>query len=232
MMILKRTLLSLCIAAFAVIAAQAQSSSNCKVLHSKLDSFYVGQCKDGLAHGKGTAIEEDIYQGELKKGLPHGKGKYIWEKGKIVFKGHFKKGKMHGNGKLIYKRNNKKDSIIHGKWKEGELTSKSEEIDPYVIDNKLSITRLSIRREAPGNSVYIYFKQVGSSSDNFYLQTFSASSGFKNLSKRPMEVTDVEFPFECEIYFRAPNPFGENIHDCKAAFTINKPGKYRVEINY
>jgi hypothetical protein len=231
-MILKKIFLHFFITTITLVSTHAQSNSTCKVLHSKLDSFYTGHCKNGLAHGKGTAIESDIYQGEFKKGWPHGQGKYIWKKGKIVFKGHFKNGKMHGKGQLIYKRKNKKDSIIHGTWANGDLKSRDREIEAYEIKNKLSISRISIYREGNGNSIFVYFKQVGGNSNNFYLQTFSTSSGFKNLSKRPMEVKDIEFPFNCEIYFKAPNPFGENIHDCKAEFVINKPGKYRVDINY
>ena len=229
---LHRFLYTLCILISTVLVAKAQSA-DCKVLHPKLDSFYTGQCKNGLAHGKGTAIAEDIYQGEFKNGYPSGQGKYIWERNnKRIYKGHFKKGKFHGKGNLIFKKNNEKDSIVKGKWNNGEMTKRITKEEPYKIIRQKSINKVNIYNEGAGNAVYIYFKRYGGSSSDYYLQTVDVSSGFKRLDSNPIEVKEAEFPFNCDIYFRAPNALGANIHDCRAEFTINKPGKYRVIINY
>jgi len=228
---LHRLVYTLSILIATVMGTKAQST-DCKVLHSKLDSFYTGQCKDGLAHGKGTAIAEDIYQGEFKNGYPSGQGRYIWERGKKTYKGHFKDGKLHGKGKLIFKRNNEKDSIVKGKWINGEMTKRITKEDPYKVIRQKSVNKINIYNEGSGNAVYVYFKRYGGSSNDYYIQTVDVSSGFKRLDSNPIEVKTVEFPFNCNINFRAPNALGANIHDCRAEFTINKPGKYRVIINY
>ena len=52
----------------------AQDKSDCKVLAETLAESYEGDCKKGLADGKGKAIGTDSYEGGFKKGLPEGEG--------------------------------------------------------------------------------------------------------------------------------------------------------------
>ena len=44
----------------------------CKVLMKEISGSYSGECKKGLADGKGEAKGVDRYIGAFKKGLPDG----------------------------------------------------------------------------------------------------------------------------------------------------------------
>ena len=66
---------------FICLALPAQAQTNCKVLDSDIAGSYAGACKDGLAHGKGTAKGKDAYEGDFIAGWPHGKGTYKWASG-------------------------------------------------------------------------------------------------------------------------------------------------------
>ena len=63
----------------------AQEKTSCMVLMEAISGSYEGDCRNGLAHGKGTALGWDTYRGQFKKGLPHGTGTYIWENGAVYF---------------------------------------------------------------------------------------------------------------------------------------------------
>jgi len=45
----------------------------CKVLKQEIATKYFGNCKKGLAQGKGVAVGRDKYEGQFKNGLPNGK---------------------------------------------------------------------------------------------------------------------------------------------------------------
>ena len=70
-------LLSLFISCNSVNAQQKE----CKVTVPALSGTYSGGCRNGLAHGKGTAQGIDFYEGQFSKGVPSGKGLYRWKDG-------------------------------------------------------------------------------------------------------------------------------------------------------
>ena len=55
--------------------------SNCKVNDVDINQEYRGECRNGLAHGKGRAKGRDVYFGEFKDGNTHGQGTYTWATG-------------------------------------------------------------------------------------------------------------------------------------------------------
>lgn len=55
--------------------------SNCKVNDVDINKEYRGECRNGLAHGKGRAKGRDTYVGEFKDGNTHGQGTYNWATG-------------------------------------------------------------------------------------------------------------------------------------------------------
>lgn len=55
--------------------------SNCKVNDVDINQEYRGECRNGLAHGKGRAKGRDVYFGEFKDGNTHGRGTYTWANG-------------------------------------------------------------------------------------------------------------------------------------------------------
>lgn len=60
------------------IVSGTSAQANCKVNDPDIAQSYVGDCVNGLAHGKGTAKGRDTYVGEFKNGLPDGQGTYTW----------------------------------------------------------------------------------------------------------------------------------------------------------
>ena len=106
--------------------------SESKETNSSEESFtdedgdtYVGESKDGLAHGLGTCTYKDggviagrwragkpngkvtktlpdgtMYKGMVKNGIPHGKGELKEPSCSIEYKGLFKNGEYHGQGVL------------------------------------------------------------------------------------------------------------------------------------
>ncbi len=61
------------------------------MLKPEISLDYHGECKKGLAHGKGEAFGRDHYIGEFKKGWPNGNGLYKWNNGDN-YEGEWKKG--------------------------------------------------------------------------------------------------------------------------------------------
>jgi hypothetical protein len=65
---------------------------------------YVGECKDGKKHGKGTETHEwgSKYVGEFKNGQHHGQGTLTFPSG-AIYVGEFKDGRFHGKGTITLK---------------------------------------------------------------------------------------------------------------------------------
>ncbi|MDE3144208.1 MAG: hypothetical protein KGL19_08650 [Bacteroidota bacterium] len=107
--------------------------TNCVVNVKELQGTYVGDCKKGMANGKGKAVGEDTYEGEFKNGIPEGTGKYTWKNG-TWYEGNFKKGIEEGEGVMHYVSPTNKDSIIAGYWKKGSYVGLYEKA--YKIISK------------------------------------------------------------------------------------------------
>ena len=105
-------------------------AQDCRVLLESIAGSYQGDCKKGLANGKGTAEGTDKYIGEFKKGYPNGFGTYTWSNGQ-VYEGEFKKGLKEGKGKMtvILPDGNTKDQV--GYWLDDEYVGENK--DPYKI---------------------------------------------------------------------------------------------------
>lgn len=122
----KRPLVLLLVTAlFASFSLFAQDSTNaCKVLTKELEGRYVGECKKGLAQGKGEAQGTHRFIGNFKNGLPHGEGVYYYNEAHY-HKGKFQEGIKEGKGEMHYLRNGQPDSVIKGYWSGDEYRGKS-----------------------------------------------------------------------------------------------------------
>lgn len=207
----------------------AQQSSDCKVLMETINKTYLGDCKNGLAHGEGVAKGEHVYKGEFKKGLPHGHGKYVWDNNEKIYEGEWKKGKKHGDGKLTIKKSGK-DSVVTGIWEEGKF-KKQKETKPYEVVSKESIERIRIYKNGSKNKIIIKFIRHGSSKQISGL-TLNFSSGTRRGNSRPITVNFPEFPFRTKLQFNAPNKFNVAQKTCRTTFKINEPGHWIVELTY
>ncbi|MCP4132512.1 MAG: DUF3859 domain-containing protein [bacterium] len=75
-------------------------------------SIYIGNCKDGKEHGRGTYyfFNGSKYEGEWEKGKPHGEGIWFYSNG-LKYTGTFNNGHIEGNG-IYQKLRIKKDDDI------------------------------------------------------------------------------------------------------------------------
>ena len=81
---------------------------------------YVGECKDGKKHGKGTETYGGYkYVGEFKNGEHHGQGTLTFPSG-AIYVGEFKDGHLHGKGTITLKDGTQTIGI----FKNGELHEK------------------------------------------------------------------------------------------------------------
>ena len=60
------------------LSKEQPSTSQCKVFDVDISLSYSGDCKNGIASGKGLAKGRDLYNGEFLRGQPHGIGTYEW----------------------------------------------------------------------------------------------------------------------------------------------------------
>lgn len=95
------------------ISAQAQDS--CKVLGKNISDSYIGECKKGVANGKGEAKGIHRYIGNFKFGLPNGQGTYYYSDS-MYYQGNFQEGIKEGKGECHYQRKEKPDSVLKGYW--------------------------------------------------------------------------------------------------------------------
>ena len=75
-----------------------------KIIYDNGD-YYIGECLNGLAHGKGKKYYKNDtikYEGDFVNGKKEGNGKYIYESGSYYI-GQFLNDLKHGKGKEYYK---------------------------------------------------------------------------------------------------------------------------------
>lgn len=201
------------------------AQDDCKVKVPELKGKYEGDCKKGLAHGKGHAIGSDEYKGRFKKGYPHGKGIYTWKNGN-VFEGKFKKGKKHGAGKLTIRKADG-DSIVEGTWKDDVFDVRSLYKNAYKELYKRSIARTSCLRRVDGNQIDIVFQSGGHRPKDVLL---SGDSGRAIDDISYIGFKDVKFPFKGSVRYRIMNKAQTSELDCELKFSINQPGHYELKL--
>lgn len=144
---------------FYIPSSFSQQKDSCKVLLSEISGTYEGDCKNGLANGKGTAIGEDTYVGRFKNGLPDGKGKYTYKNGN-VYSGKWRNGLKNGKGKFKYFIDGKA-TILLGYWIDGEYVGPSKPDEFYRITNITAIEYHSIKKvEGDEDKIEISFERV------------------------------------------------------------------------
>ncbi|PID47355.1 MAG: hypothetical protein CR967_04785 [Proteobacteria bacterium] len=105
--------------------------AQCEVKDKDISGKYVGECKNGLAHGVGVAIGRDRYEGGFQNGYIQGKGKYSWFNGDI-YEGDWVNNKRTGKGKYIWANG----SYYEGDWVNGVRNGygiiKLSKMDPNI----------------------------------------------------------------------------------------------------
>lgn len=206
------------------------AQGTCKVLMPNIAESYTGDCKGGLADGKGEAMGVDQYNGEFKKGLPEGKGVYIWQSGE-KYEGSWKKGMREGNGSYTFKSDGK-ETVMTGIWKDDKYVGEKA-VAPYVVLFKNSITRASFVKSGNMPNYVVYkFSRAGGSANDINELMLTGSSGDESISSNFIGFEQVTFPFEGKIKFIAPNALRTAMMSCELRYQINEPGAWTITIYY
>lgn len=197
----------------------------CKVLLPNISGTYTGDCKKGLAHGKGVAQGIDYYEGQFVKGLPSGKGTYKWQDGSY-YEGQWANGLREGKGRMVIK-----DSVTVGFWKKDKYAGEKL-IPPYIITRSMNIVRSNITESGsavPGVKILIVETSTDSKSIEGF--TLSYSSGSEYRSGKAYGIQNPTFPLDVKIRYT----FWNNMHTAQAEaifeFTINDAGAWDVSIS-
>jgi len=236
---MRQSALLICLLIIPSLFSVAYSQNNCRVLKPEIDVTYSGDCKKGLADGRGEASGIDQYIGEFKKGLPDGTGTYTWHSGE-KYEGEWKKGQMNGTGKYTVKLDSR-DSVLSGIWENNKYIGEKA-ISPYVIQYKNGIVRVSCVRIGD-QPFYIRYKfaRGGTTSENTNAMSgllFQGSSGNESQTGNYFEFEHVTFPFEGKVQFSAPSalssPTASNavMLNYELRLDINQSGSWMVTIYY
>lgn len=230
------------------LIARAQ---DCKVLVKEIAMEYKGDCKKGLAHGKGIATGTGFtFDGEFKKGYPDGNGTLtIAEDGK-VFTGEWKRGEVYGKGVL-----KEKNGIVNKGYFKGKITGFI-----YMGEDKSSLLGYKIIEQKRMENATIDFIKSDEIEDHKILlkitenrvrqidnfEVLGKTSGIvqrvDNSGGRLMaDIDDVSFPVTFRIQYMLPygtqnSEVSEGIDNLLAPslfrFTISEPGFWTVNITH
>lgn len=194
----------------------------CRVIKRELAGTYQGDCKKGLAHGKGIAQGIDRYEGQFIKGLPNGRGTYKWANG-VYYDGQWKDGLREGEGKMVYP-----DSVVAGIWK-GDKYMGKKKLAPYRIINSTSLARFTISKSNDrNNTIKIRIMQGGL--DNIAIEDFSlffdSGSEFKNGNYYGIE--NISYPVTIKVKYRSWNQLMTSQFDVRFELEITDPGSWDI----
>lgn len=226
------------IIAITSLALSLAAQESCKVLTKGLQGTYSGECKEGLAHGDGTATGLDTYEGHFRKGLPNGFGTYKWNTG-AVYTGQWKKGLRHGRGKYTYLIN-EKEIAEDGLWKNDNYLGPAP-VKPYII-RQINVDKVLTQYLGEGNSVILKFfyggspvkdptgSQVGLDSQMLNL-IMEGSSGTEFFRTTEIGYENIDFPFTIKITYNSYNQQKTISIKCLLEMRIDQPGSYMIQIH-
>jgi hypothetical protein len=227
-MIKRRKVLSLIFASIFLAAgffSDAQEKT-CEVKHPGIAGTYSGDCRNGLANGRGVAQGIDKYYGQFRDGLPHGKGTYTWQDG-TYYEGQWQYGMKEGKGKLV-----SKDSSLSGYWRSDKYVGEKL-VPPYRITRSMSVVRSSFSRlPGPSNFVKIKFIRGGLENADIIDLSIANDSGEQYRIGPSYGIQNSMFPLEVIIRFRFWNYFHTAQSDAYFDFVINEPATWDVTISY
>ena len=197
----------------------------CKVTIEGISEIYSGECKNGLAHGKGIAQGTDHYEGHFIRGKPEGKGRYTWADGSY-YEGQWKEGLREGKGKMV-----KGDSILTGYWVAGKYAGEKLEA-PYKILSILSVTRYTINKVSnEGHELRIKIVQGGMDNTTIEELSMTYDSGSEFKMGNTLGLQNINFPVEVKMRYRTWNQLHTTQYEVVFEFRILQPGTWNVMIS-
>ncbi len=217
---------SFIIISLAIMHSLHAQNESCRVLSEMISGVYSGDCKDGLANGKGKSSGEETYIGHFRNGLPHGKGKYYYKNGDI-FQGYWEKGKKKGVGKLKHISDGKIQTLT-GYWIDDGYAGVADPEISYRITNASGLVNQSIvKSEVTGgqNELTLLIKSAYTDFVPFDLE-LDISSGQIIQSGKKFIINKYFCPFHCEVSYSTL--VGNHRKKCRLTFDILQYGKYTI----
>ena len=220
------------------LIARAQ---DCRILVEEIAMEYTGDCKKGLAHGKGIATGSGFtYEGEFKKGYPDGDGTLTFEEDGKTFTGEWKRGEVYGKGEL-----NENGNITRGYFK-GKMSgfvymgTEKADLAGYKIIEKVRMENATIdfvHSEELDNMVLIKIQEnVVRQIDNFDIVSMTSGTvrRLDNSGGRlTAEIENVDYPITFRIQYVLPYGGLENeMAPVLFRFTISQDGYWTVNITH
>lgn len=212
---------------FAIYCNAVSGQENCKVLKPALAGTYSGKCKNGLAHGKGSAVGVDKYEGQFVKGFPNGKGTYTWASGD-TYTGEWKAGKRDGLGDFSGKIGGV-DSVQSGVWLD-DVYKGSKPKDPE-IRYKTNVDRYSVKKTGTDkNRVQFDFIQNGSHNSGITNLILSTSSGQECKTGQLVGYNNISFPVIIKIMYSTPSKLQTATVSATFEIEVFEPGDWLIEL--
>lgn len=218
----------LTIVLFSTIAPEAFCQPPCRVLVEAISEIYVGECRDGLAHGNGIATGIDKYEGAFRRGFPHGRGTYTWANGD-VYTGQWRNGMRHGRGTFISQENGEitKQS---GAWVNDSFLGK-DGAAAFKTGHIFNLERYAIRRTGEGRRVLVNFYYGGRQGQWPADFDFKIGSGFSQREGLAVGYDEVNFPANILITYTVPDKLGRGLAiPVRFELTINQPGQWEIRL--
>lgn len=111
---IQRLIIFLTVLISAIVSGTLAFAQSCKVNDPDISTSYSGDCRNGLAHGNGTAKGRDTYSGPFLNGSKHGRGTYVWANGER-YEGEWRNEKRTGRGTYFWPNG----SRYEGEWLDG-----------------------------------------------------------------------------------------------------------------
>ncbi len=203
--------------------------TDCEVLKPEISLIYKGECKKGLAHGKGEASGRDNYVGEFRKGLPNGTGIYTWSTGE-VYEGEWRNGKRHGYGTYSFISSGR-DSLLQGMWANDVFKGMSEADAVHVV-MKRNLVRYTSMRRGDGNQVIVKILMGGAPNSDIEDLMFVSNSGSEIRYSHVTGFDNVEFPFWGKVTYSTWNKLKTMRYDVVFEFEITQPGLWEISLHH
>lgn len=125
--------------ALGLISAQADTLAQdrtCRVINNDLAGVYEGDCKSGLANGRGKATGNNSYKGFFLGGKPHGTGIYVYSATGSRHEGEFRDGQPNGRGILYFLNGDRVDGQFRGGQLQGDGILTKSNGQKLVVNTK------------------------------------------------------------------------------------------------
>jgi len=225
---MKSSFLIFFIMMIALPAYQAIGQNSCQVLKPEINGTYAGDCKKGLAHGKGKATGTDTYEGRFVKGYPEGKGTYTWSTGE-VYQGEWKKGLREGEGTYRFS-NNGRDTLLTGIWEQDQYKG-PKPLKPRVIA-RVGVDRYIFKRMGDvKDRVLLDFYINGNRNTELEGFMITSNSGYETSVGQSVGYEGIQFPVTIKINYTTWNNLKTAKNYVIFEFEISEPGDWKVEIH-